>query len=318
MPELPEVETTARGLRERVLGRKIVEVGSLDWPRMAPNATLDMLVSTGVGRVIESVTRRGKYVVVGLSGEAFLVYHRKMSGNLVLRTADLPTVLHTHLTVTFDDGWRLDFVDPRKFGRVYLFLGRDSLDAFLDERLGPEPLEIERKEFERLIGLRRGRLKALLLDQTFLAGIGNLYADEILWTARLHPERPVESLSTRERGRLHQTIQDVLEAAIARRGTSFSDYVDANGEPGTNQDHLQVYGRAGLPCSRPRCRRPIVRQIVAQRGTWLCPTCQPPPSLAPRAEKVAGESVAPDAIVPHRVTPDLVAPDFFTPDDLTS
>jgi formamidopyrimidine-DNA glycosylase len=279
MPELPEVETTARGLRERVLGRTIVAVGSLDWPRMAPNATLDMLASTAVGRTIESVTRRGKYVVVGLSGDAYLVLHRKMSGNLVLRTVDIPTVLHTHLTVTLDDGWRLDFVDPRKFGRIYLFLGREALNLFLDERLGPEPLEIARREFDRRLDLRRGRLKALLLDQGFLAGIGNLYADEILWAARLHPERPVESLSPRERGRLLQAIQQVLSEAIERRGTSFSDYVDASGEQGTNQEFLQVYGRAGLPCARPRCGRPIVRQVVAQRGTWLCTSCQPLPAL---------------------------------------
>lgn len=279
MPELPEVETTARGLRERVLGRTIVEIGSLDWPRMAPNATLDVLAGTAVGRTIESVTRRGKYVIVGLSGDAHLVLHRKMSGNLVLRTVDIPIVLHTHLTVTLDDGWRLDFVDPRKFGRIYLFHGRDALHDFLDERLGPEPLEIARREFDRRLDTRRGRLKALLLDQGFLAGIGNLYADEILWASKLHPERPVESLSPRERGRLLQAIQQVLSEAIERRGTSFSDYVDATGEQGTNQEYLQVYGRAGLPCVRPRCGRPIVRQVVAQRGTWLCTSCQTLPAL---------------------------------------
>lgn len=275
MPELPEVETTARGLRERVLGRTIVAVGSLDWPRMAPNATLDLLASTTIGRTVEAVTRRGKYVVVGLSGDAYLVLHRKMSGNLVLRTTDLPTVPHTHLTVTFDDGWRLDFVDPRKFGRIYLFLGRDALDAFLDERLGPEPLEIARREFDHRLDQRRGRLKALLLDQGFLAGIGNLYADEILWDAKLHPQRSAESLSAPERSRLHASIQQVLEAAIARRGTSFSDYVDAAGDQGTNQNHLRVYGRHGLPCSRETCQQLIVRTVVAQRGTWYCASCQP-------------------------------------------
>jgi formamidopyrimidine-DNA glycosylase len=275
VPELPEVETTARGLRERVLGRRIVSVGSLDWPRMAPNATLDTLVKVAVGRTIESVTRRGKYVIVGLTGDAFLVLHRKMSGNLVLRTTDLPVAPHTHLTVALDDGWRIDFVDPRKFGRIYLFLGRDALERFLDERLGPEPLEIERRELDRLLGRRRGRLKSLLLDQSFLAGIGNLYADEILWEARLHPERPAESLTAAERARLHAAIQQVLSLAIERRGTSLSDYVDATGEQGANQDYLQVYGRAGLPCSREACGQPIVRTVVSQRGTWLCTSCQP-------------------------------------------
>lgn len=285
MPELPEVETTARGLRERIVGRRIVTVGSLDWPRMAPNATLETLAKTAVGRTIESIARRGKYVIVGLSGDAYLVLHRKMSGNLVLRTTDLPAAPHTHLSVTFDDGWRLDFVDPRKFGRIYLFRGRDALDAFLDERLGPEPLEIQRGELDTLLERRRGRLKSLLLDQTFLAGIGNLYADEILWEACLHPQRSVESLTTRERTRLHEAIQQILTTAIERRGTSLSDYVDAEGEPGTNQEFLQVYGRAGLPCTREKCGRPIVRLVVAQRGTWLCQSCQP---IAARRRLVRG------------------------------
>lgn len=276
MPELPEVETTARGLRERIIGRTVVEVGSLDWPRMAPNATLETLAEAAVGRTFESVTRRGKFVIAGLSGDVFLVLHRKMSGNLVLRTVDLPVVPHTHLTVELDDGWRIDFVDPRKFGRIYLFLGRTTLDDFLDARLGPEPLEISRRDLDRLLDVRRGRLKSLLLDQTFLAGIGNLYADEILWESRLHPERPAASLTPRERGRLHAAIRDVLARAIERRGTSFSDYVDATGEQGSNQDYLQVYGRAGLPCSRPGCGKPIVRRVIAQRGTWLCTRCQPP------------------------------------------
>lgn len=275
MPELPEVETTARGLRAHILGRSIVAVGSLDWPRMAPNSTPDALAEALVGRPVVSVARRGKYVIVELSGDVFLVLHRKMSGNLVLRAATDPIAPHTHLTVGFDDGRRLDFVDPRKFGRMYLFLARDALDAFLAERLGPEPLEIEPSDLDGLLGRRRGRLKSLLLDQTFLAGIGNLYADEILWQARLHPERPAESLTPRERGRLHAAIQSVLSAAIERRGTSFSDYVDAEGERGTNQDFLRVYGRAGLPCTRETCGRPIVRLVVSQRGTWLCPSCQP-------------------------------------------
>ena len=274
MPELPEVETTARGLRERVLGRTVVAVGALDWPRMAPNATLEVLATATVGRTVEAVTRRGKYVIVGLTGDVFLVLHRKMSGNLLLRTTDLPLARHTHLSVEFDDGWRMDFVDPRKFGRIHLFLGRDALNAFLDERLGPEPLEIERPQFDALLAKRRGRLKSLLLDQTFLAGIGNLYADEILWEARLHPERSGESLTAPERRRLHTAIREILAAAIERRGTSLSDYVDAQGEPGTNQNYLQVYGRAGLPCSREACGREIVRTVIAQRGTWLCPSCQ--------------------------------------------
>jgi formamidopyrimidine-DNA glycosylase len=281
VPELPEVETTARGLRVRIVGRQIAEVGNLDWPAMAPNATADLLQQTLVGKTVGTVERRGKYVIVGLSGGASLLFHRKMTGNLVVRSGEAPVSPHTHLTIDFGDGSRLDFVDPRKFGRIYLFLDEADRDAFLAERLGPEPLEIRRDDLARLLGARRGRLKSLLLDQRFLAGIGNLYADEILWESRLHPERAGDSLTPREVGRLHAAIQSILLAAIERRGTSLNDYVDASGEPGENQNHLQVYGRAGELCTRPACGRPIVRLLIVQRGTWLCLRCQSLPRATP-------------------------------------
>jgi formamidopyrimidine-DNA glycosylase len=273
VPELPEVETTARGLRERIVGRRILAAGGMDWERMLPNATPALVEAAVVGRTVELVDRRGKYLLIGLSGDVWLGIHRKMSGNLVVRPAGVAPVLHTHLVLGLDDGTALDFVDPRKFGRIYLFLGHQDLDDFLATRLGPEPLgELSAEALGRLLQGRRGRLKSLLLDQRFLAGIGNLYADEILWAARLHPERSAASLTSRERGRLLEAIRRVLDEAIRRRGTSLSDYVDAAGEPGDNQDFLQVYGRAGLPC--PRCTRPIERRVIAQRGTWLCPRCQ--------------------------------------------
>lgn len=274
MPELPEVETTARGLRARLVGRRILSAGGVDWPRMVPNATPRLLVEAVGGRTVEKVDRRGKYLLIGLDGNSWLVVHRKMSGNLVVRPADQPAPRHTHLTLLLDDGTCLDYVDPRKFGRVYLFLNRTALDAFLAARLGPEPLEIEAPELDRLLLARRGRLKSLLLDQSFLAGIGNIYADEILWEARLHPERPVTTLTPGERARLLDATRSVLAAAIERRGTSFSQYVDDAGLPGDNQHHLRVYGRAGQPCPRDGCARPIERRVLAQRGTWLCPHCQ--------------------------------------------
>ncbi|MDP8923926.1 MAG: DNA-formamidopyrimidine glycosylase [Chloroflexota bacterium] len=274
MPELPEVETTARGLRARLIGRRILSAGGVDWPRMLPNATPESLDEVVRGRAVERVERRGKYLLIGLAGDAWLVVHRKMSGNLVVRGADRPAPRHTHLTLALDDGTCLDYADPRKFGRVYLFLDRAALDDFLAARLGPEPLEIEAAELERRLLARRGRLKSLLLDQSFLAGIGNIYTDEILWTARLHPERLATTLTPRERERLHAATCSVLSAAIERRGTTFSQYVDEAGLPGENQLHLQVYGRAGQPCPRAGCGRPIERRILAQRGTWLCPHCQ--------------------------------------------
>ena len=276
MPELPEVETTARGLRERVVGRQLAAANGMDWPRMLPNATPEAVDAAIRGRAVELVDRRGKYLLIGLAGDIWLVVHRKMSGNLVLRETDAPPVRHTHLVLRFEDRGELHFVDPRKFGRVYLFLERAELDAFLVDRLGPEPLaDLTARRFGELLVNRRGRLKSLLLDQRFLAGIGNLYADEILWEARLHPERSAATLTSRERANLLAAIQQVLEAAIERRGTTFSSYLDAAGEPGDNQNFLQVYGRAGQPC--PRCNRPIGRRVIAQRGTWFCPRCQRPP-----------------------------------------
>lgn len=276
MPELPEVEITARGLRGRIVGRRVDVVGAIDWPRMLPNVTPDVMEAALVGRSIEAVDRRGKYLLLGLDDDRWLVFHRKMSGNLVLRDASMAPARHTHLALQLDDGTRLDFVDPRKFGRVYLFGGRAALDAFLAARLGPEPLaDLTVAELGARLRGRRGRLKALLLDQRFLAGIGNLYADEILWDAKLHPERPAGTLTSTDQRALLEATRRVLTEAIRRRGTSFSDYVDDAGERGHNQGFLQVYGRAGRPCRR--CERPIERRVVAQRGTWLCPECQPRP-----------------------------------------
>ena len=274
MPELPEVETTARGLRERIVGKRIAEAGGIDWPPMLPNAAPAMLASILPGLTVERVDRRGKYLLLGLSDDRWLAIHRKMSGNLVFDpdgAAGPPP--HTHLVIRFDDSSALRFVDPRKFGRIHLFLDREKLDHFLAQRLGPEPLaDLTVARLRSLVEGRRGRLKSLLLDQRFLAGIGNLYADEILWDARLHPERSAASLTLPELRRLAGAIGRVLNEAIQRRGTSFSSYRDASGQPGDNQSFLQAYGRAGLPC--PRCARPIERRIIAQRGTWLCPHCQ--------------------------------------------
>ena len=273
MPELPEVETTARGLRPQLVGRTITRAGEIDWPRMLPNADPAELEAALPGQRVEAVERRGKYLILRLSAETALVIHRKMSGNLVLRSAGHPPERHTHLVLAFDDDSELHFVDPRKFGRIYYFRSPEELDTFLAARLGPEPLDdLTPTRLATLVRDRRRRLKALLLDQTFLAGLGNLYADEALWLARLHPERAADSLTPAEIRRLAEAIRTVLENAIERRGTSFSSYLDAEGERGQNQLHLLVYGRAGLPCQR--CGRAIERRVSGQRGTWFCPRCQ--------------------------------------------
>jgi formamidopyrimidine-DNA glycosylase len=274
MPELPEVETTARSLRARLIGRRIEAVDGVDWPRMLPNASQALLQEALVGRELVAVERRGKYLLLGVCEDVWLAIHRKMSGNLLLRHASEAAEAHTHLRLALDDGTELRFIDPRKFGRVYLFLSSDELQAFLAERLGPDSLtDLDPGVLAAKLRGRTGRLKSLLLDQAFVAGVGNLYADEALWEAQLHPLRPADSLSEAEITRLAEAIRQVLTLAIDRRGTSFSSYRDADGTPGENQDFLSVYGRPGQPC--PRCGAPISRILIAQRSTHFCPACQP-------------------------------------------
>lgn len=240
---------------------------------MLPNASPCELEAELPGRVVRAIERRGKYLVMRLDRGA-LVVHRRMTGNLILRPPEGPPAPHTHLVISFDDGQELHFVDPRKFGRVYYFRSGDDLAAFLAARLGPEPLgDLTPEQLAERLQRRGGRLKPLLLDQAFLAGLGNLYTDEALWLAGLHPLRVARSLTRAEAERLHAAMVEVLEAAIRRRGTSLSDYRDAEGVPGENQHHLRVYGRHGQPCAR--CGANIQRQVVVQRGTWTCPVCQP-------------------------------------------
>jgi formamidopyrimidine-DNA glycosylase len=242
---------------------------------MLPNTSEAELGVALRGHAVISVERNGKYLLIGFDADAWLVIHRKMSGNLLLRPADAPPEPHTHLEVGFDDGSLLRFVDARKFGRVYLFGSRAERDAFLAARLGPEPLdELDADLLAKLVRNRRGRIKSLLLDQAFVAGVGNLYADEALWAAKLHPLRTADSLSRAELRRLAEAIKEVLTLGIERRGTSFSNYRDADDRPGDNQAFLQVYGRESEPC--PRCGTPISRVVIGGRSSHFCPRCQRP------------------------------------------
>jgi formamidopyrimidine-DNA glycosylase len=270
MPELPEVESTARSLRPGLVGRRVTNVGGVDWPRMLPNTSEAELGFVLRGHRVTSVDRRGKYLLVGFEEDAWLAIHRKMSGNLLLEAGDIPNERHTHLAVSLENGTSLRFVDARKFGRIYLFRSRDELDDFLAERLGPDSLiDLDEGIFAVKIRGRRGRIKSLLLDQTFLAGVGNLYADEALWEARIHPLRSADSLSKNEVRRLARAIKQVLIMGIERRGTSFSTYRDSDGNRGENQEFLNVYGREGQPC--PRCGTPISRILIGQRSAYFCP-----------------------------------------------
>jgi formamidopyrimidine-DNA glycosylase len=282
LPELPEVETTARSLRPRLFGRTVVGVGGVDWPRMLPNTSEAEIAATLKGHRVQSVDRRGKYLLIGFDDDSWLVIHRKMSGNLLLQDRDAARELHTHLRVELENRTELRFVDPRKFGRVYLFHSREQLDEFLAERLGPDSLnDLDEGVLAAKLRTRRGRIKPLLLDQAFLAGIGNLYADEALWAARIHPLRTADSLSKIEVRRLAHAIKDVLIMGIERRGTSFSSYRDSDGTPGENQDFLNAYGCEGQPC--PRCGTRIRRILIGQRSSFFCPREQ---RLVPRPKTV--------------------------------
>ena len=273
MPELPEVETVRRTLETALAGRRIAEVTRITWERTIAEPAPELFRELLRDRLVTGVERRAKYLVIKLDRDEALVVHLRMTGQLMLQApADEPDN-HTHIVLRLDDGDQLFFRDTRKFGRIWL-LDAAGLEV-LHARLGPEPLDeaLTTEEFRTLLRRRKGRLKPLLLDQKLIAGLGNIYVDEALWRAQLHPLRTVPSLSDDDVDHLYDAIRTVLSEAIARRGTSISDYRDALGEPGDNQNFLHVYDRAGQPCSR--CGNPIERTVVAQRGTYLCPVCQP-------------------------------------------
>jgi formamidopyrimidine-DNA glycosylase len=270
MPELPEVETVARGLHE-LLGGRTITGATVHWPRTIAFPSAEEFGEHISGRRVQSVGRRGKYVVVGLD-QGYLLIHLKMSGRLRVAHASDPLDKHTHTVFDLDDGSQLRFEDARKFGRVYLV---DNLEQ-VTKGLGPEPLAdaLSLDEFRRVLERRSGRLKSLLLNQQFLAGLGNIYADEALFAARLHPLRKADSLTPDEQAHLYQAIRQVLRSAIASRGTTLDDqgYTDANGEMGTYQERIAVYGRKGQSC--PECGTLIERIVLGGRSTHFCPQCQ--------------------------------------------
>jgi formamidopyrimidine-DNA glycosylase len=277
MPELPEVETVARGLQASLVGRTIVGV-EVRWARSAIPPDPAAFARCLTGKTITSVGRRGKWVVVGLSGGKALLVHLHMTGQLVLEARgclDEERDQHVRVLILLDDGRSLRFSDTRKFGRLWLV--DDPVEALSD--LGPEPLadDFTAARFEELLASRRGRIKPLLLNQRFLAGLGNIYADEALWRAGVHPLRRAYTLTPAETRGLHRAIRSVLQAAIASGGTTLVDeaFRHADGRSGEFAGRLAVYGRAEQPC--PRCGTTIERITVSQRGAHFCPRCQPPP-----------------------------------------
>src|SRR4051812_19352346 len=280
MPELPEVETVARDLRARILGATITGA-RCSWPRTLRTHTPEAFEEDVAGRRVEAVGRRAKLVVVELSGDAALTIHLKMTGQLFVVPAEAPQDPYVRLVLELADGREVRFRDIRKFGRIGLY-GRDPLRGELVTGVGgssvfaafgPEPLDpdFDVRAFRKRLRQRKGQLKPLLLDQSFLAGVGNIYADEALWAARLHPLRTARSLRPGDGARLYRELTRILHEAVLRRGSSIDDYTAPEGD-GEMQERLQVYQRAGEPCRR--CGRPIRRIVVGGRSTHFCSWCQ--------------------------------------------
>jgi len=273
MPELPEVETTARALRPRLEGRRVL-AAHVGWRRTVGGAASFEREVTGTR--ITTLARRGKFLVAkllrgGREGGSLLV-HLRMSGRLRVLPQEAPRDPHERVALTLDGGERLSFVDPRKFGR---FL-RVSDPSRALSHLGPEPLDpaFTPDRLQEALAARRRALKPLLLDQRFLAGLGNIYADEALFRAGLHPLRRSDGVRAEEARRLHAAIVRILEQAIRREGSSIDVfYRTPEGRPGGYQTRLRVYGRAGASCRA--CGHAIRRIVVGQRGTHFCPICQP-------------------------------------------
>ncbi len=283
MPELPEVETVVRDLRPLLVGRSFTKIAvgrkalRCKWSR-AWEAQL-------LGKSVHAIDRRGKWILLDLRngplapnpsppavrGEAWLLVHLGMTGQFTV--ANGPRQTHTHIVFTLDDGNELRFRDVRRFGSVSCFPNRAAIDVFFaNSGLGPEPFDCDPAHWHRALHATRRNLKAILLDQTILAGVGNIYADESLFEARLHPTFSGQELKIKQMEALRQAIAAVLTRAIERRGSSIRDYIGGSGIKGQMQDEFRVYGRTGEPCLR--CETPIQRITLAGRSTHFCPQCQ--------------------------------------------
>lgn len=272
MPELPEVETVVRGLRGPLVGRTALEIWT-DWPRMLRGAAAEELSARLHGQTFRAVTRRAKYILCQLDHD-LLVVHLKMTGRLYVTPDEAAHEADrwVHVRVQLDSGQQLRFSDARKFG----FVALTAEFASLAPALGPEPLEDEFTiaDFAARLARRKTAIKAVLLDQSVVAGVGNIYADEALWRSEIHPLRPAASLRPEEVAVLHESIRVVLSAAIDAEGASVNWYRKPDGTTGSAQTAFAVYGREGQPCLR--CGTPIEKIRVAQRGTHFCPNCQTP------------------------------------------
>jgi formamidopyrimidine-DNA glycosylase len=276
MPELPEVETIVCGLREKLRSLEFCKVEV--YLEKCIRGSKRPLLASLKGRKILRVERRGKNIIFHLSGRAALLVHLRMTGRLRFVPAHTPQEKHTHVIFSFKNHpGQLRFVDPRQFGRLVVERegAGDELSFLAD--LGPEPFEIPAKEFIQRARAKHRAIKPLLLDQRFLAGVGNIYADEALYQAQIHPLWRADALSEKSLHRLYYALRRILREAIRAGGTSVRTYVDASGSTGTFQRSLRVYGREGKTCRS--CGELIVRERVAGRSSFFCPRCQPRPPL---------------------------------------
>jgi formamidopyrimidine-DNA glycosylase len=281
MPELPEVETIRRQLEPHLEGRTLNEVEILDprWTRPQPP---DRVAAELRGRRVERIGRAGKYLVWELSGERFLLIHLRMTGSLLFDPEVDPS--HTRVRFELDAGHRLVYVDPRRFGTGHVLLGSADRDSYLRQRLGIEPMTpgFTAEHLRAITRDRRAPIKSFVLDQRQIAGVGNIYADEALFRARIHPLRPAGSLRGSQFEALREAIEHSLLAGIEAKGATIDDFRHVDGARGSFQDRFMVHQRAGEPC--PVCATPIRKLVVGGRGTYVCEHCQP----RPRRRTLAG------------------------------
>jgi formamidopyrimidine-DNA glycosylase len=283
MPELPEVETVRARLAPVLTGRCFERVEIHDSRLVRPYEPAEVAAELE-GERVAAVGRRGKYLIVRFESGRVLLIHLRMTGSLRHGGDGLENDPHRRAVVRLDDGSDVAYRDVRRFG-TWLVLEPGELEPYLAERVGEEPLDalFTAARLGERLAKRRAPVKAALLDQRTLAGLGNIYVDEALWRARIHPLRPAESLDRDELRRLHRGIRAALEHGIARQGSTLRDYALPDGASGSMQEEFKVYGRGGEPCDR--CGTPIAKTRVAGRGTWYCPTCQAASSSASRPSR---------------------------------
>ncbi len=273
VPELPEVETVVKGLRPLIKDRYITDI-TISEEKIIAHPAADEFKKEAVGMKIEDITRRGKYIIIELENDKEMIIHLRMTGKLLVKQCEKFRDKHTHVVFHLDNGQELRFNNIRKFGRIYLIDKDQPQKAGGYAELGPEPLsnDMSLDDFKEMFKNRRGVIKSLLMNQKFIAGIGNIYADEILFRSGIDPERKADTLSEMEIGKIYSNMREILKKGIIYGGTTFSDYVNAFGEKGSFQEELQIYQKEGEKCCR--CGSTVKKKRVGGRGSYYCPSCQ--------------------------------------------